>query len=50
MEITFKNKKNKFKHKDYYQAFVRKFFAKIAEKVFGEEWTKNSVKKKKGSK
>lgn len=24
--------------------------AKIAEKVFGEEWTKNSVKKKKGSK
>lgn len=29
----FKNKKNKFKHKDYYQAFVRKFFAKIAEKV-----------------
>lgn len=30
---NFKDKKNKLKHKDYYQAFVRRFFEKIADKV-----------------
>lgn len=30
---NFKDKKNKFKHKDYYQAFVRRFFEKVANKI-----------------